>query len=84
MQTKDEKYKLVIYADDIVILLTSTASFHFTELAKTPINDIMNWCDTHHLDLSIEKCCFTVFKLGKNISHIPRIKIKDINIKYTK
>lgn len=44
----------------------------------------MNWCDVHHLDLSIEKFCFRVFKMCKNITHIPRIKIKEINIKYTK
>lgn len=82
-KSKEESYKLIMYDDDIVVLVSSTAYFHLTELSRKPINDIISWCDSHHLTLSLEKCCFTIFKRGKNIKHIPRIKIQNYNIKYT-
>lgn len=83
-KAKNENYKIIMYADDIVVLLNANASFHFSELAKIPIMDIVNWCEEHRLQLSLDKCCFTVFKKGKNISHIPRIKIGNVYMKYTR
>lgn len=46
-------YKLIAYADGIVILMNSTASFHFTNKSQEPINDIINWCETYHLNLGV-------------------------------
>lgn len=57
--------------------------FHFTEKSLKPINEMLAWCDRFHLQLSITKCNYTLFKMGKRIPHIPRIKINDVSIKYT-
>lgn len=83
-KSKGKAYKMVMYADDIIILLSSTASFHFTDFSKEPIDEIVSWCKHHHLTLSINKCCFPMFKKGKSITHIPRIIIQNTNIKYIK
>lgn len=84
LKSKNKNYKIIVYADDITILLKSSASFHFTELSKEPIQDIIDWCELHSLELSVNKCNFIMFKLVKNIKHIPRIKINNGSIKYTK
>lgn len=55
--------KLIAYADEIVRLMNSTASFRFTNNFKEPIKDIIDWCEKYHLNLSIPKCTFTMFKL---------------------
>lgn len=52
---KGKDYRTVIYVDDIVVLMKSNASFHFTELSNEPIKDIVSWCDKYHLYLSIDK-----------------------------
>lgn len=50
LKSKNENYKIIVYADDIVILLKSSASYHFTELSKEPIQDIIDWCKVHSLE----------------------------------
>lgn len=80
VKTKIKEYLMIAYADDIVVLMNSTATFHFTEKSKDPIREILAWCDKFHLQLSTAKCNLTLFKMGKRISHIPRIKINEVSI----
>lgn len=81
--SRGRAYRLKAYADD-VILMSATASFHFTNMSIEPIDTIIDWCNKYKLKLSISKCTYTMFKTGKRITHITRIKIGNGNLKFTK
>lgn len=83
LKTKNKYYELLCYADDIVILLSASACYIFTDSSKEPLLEVSNWCDSFGLTLSIHKCIFTLFKHGKKISHIPRIKLNNTSLKYS-
>lgn len=46
-------FEMICYADDIVILLSATASYHFSEKAKVPLLNVLNWCNKFRLKLSV-------------------------------
>lgn len=75
-------FKLITFADDILILLCASASFHFKSLSEIPLIIINTWLKKYNLNINISKCVFIMLKCGKNISHIPRIKIGNEYIKY--
>lgn len=77
-------YTIIAYADDINILMSATASYYFSEMSKAPIRLIEDWCNNFGLSCSINKCNFTMFSSGKAPTHIPRIKINNVSIKYVK
>lgn len=81
---QSNKYKVIVYADDIGVLMTATASLHFKELAKEPLIIIENWGNKYKLLFSIDKCNFMLFKRGKRITHMPTIKLMNHSIKYCK
>lgn len=48
-----------------MILSSATASYHFTENVKEPLDVVQKWCNRYCL--SVHKCVFTLFKSGKKI-----------------
>lgn len=83
LKTRNKSYEMFCYADDIVILISESASYIFTDSSKDPLFEVKNWCDRFSLTLSMQKCIFTLFKYGKRITHILRIKLNNINLKYS-
>lgn len=48
-------FKIVVYADNITILLNATAIYHFTNRADKPLKLIADWCTKYGLECSINK-----------------------------
>lgn len=65
------------------IYILSSASYHFSNLADIPLNYIKNCLNKYNLKINVNKCSYTMIKYGKNITHIPRIKIGGEIIKYS-
>ncbi|GBO00732.1 hypothetical protein AVEN_263609-1 [Araneus ventricosus] len=77
-------YRTIMFEDDILVLSGDTASYRFTEKLKTPLMKIEIWPSKFDLKINPDKSRFIVFPYRKEITHIPRIKIADKPIKYSK
>lgn len=72
------------FADDLVILMKASASFHFTANSGALIAKLEDWALRYHLGFSEGKSNYTMFKFKKLITHFPSIKICGKKIGYTK
>lgn len=63
------EFKVIAFADDILIILRAKASFHFKELPAGPLKLVSDWAGNHFLKFNLSKSNFTVLKRGKN-THI--------------
>lgn len=78
------EYKLIAFADNILVILRAKASYHFTDLSSDPLKIISEWVDKHSLKFNLNKSNFTMIKKGKNITHIPTIKFQNGKFAYKK
>lgn len=51
-----DDFDIIVYADDVTILLNATACYHFTELTVKPLALIEQWCNNFKLKCSTSKC----------------------------
>ncbi|GIX70133.1 probable RNA-directed DNA polymerase from transposon BS [Caerostris darwini] len=71
------------FADEVVILFSAPATYHFTNMCIAPLKKVSNWLIQNDLQLNHDKSIFSIFA-KKNYSHIPNIKIGSHKIKYLK
>ncbi|GBN28169.1 Putative protein in type-1 retrotransposable element R1DM [Araneus ventricosus] len=83
-----ENFLIQAYADDIIIMLMSTASYHFTGMGENILKHLEMWANTYNLTFSKNKTKYLMFKYRKDITHFPGIYLYggrigyDKNIKY--
>lgn len=75
-------YKVIAFADDIIVLLKAKASSHFKELAKEPLDIIHKWAAKFKLKFNVDKSRYTVIKWENNPTHFWVIKFNQANIRY--
>lgn len=78
----EDYFDIIIFADDI--LLEANASYHFKELSKKILQYISDWAFKYNLKFSNDKCQYTMFRKGKNVTYTPNIVLRDIQVKYRK
>ncbi|GIY37430.1 uncharacterized protein CDAR_99681 [Caerostris darwini] len=71
------------FADDLLIMITAPASYHFTNKSKAVLDKVSNWTRQNLMTINNIKSFFTILS-HKKYSHIPSIKIAGNTIKYTK
>jgi hypothetical protein len=76
----NSKSKLVLFAGDTNLLITSSNPTNFVQDINVKFTDINNWFKVNLLTLNFEKTNFMQF-VTKNSSHIPFSVDGDINIK---
>lgn len=81
---EDRNYKVVDFADDLLVMLRAPASYHFKELTKNPLRIIDHWAIKYKLCINHSKSNYTIIKRGKNATHFPSIKINDKSINYVR
>ncbi|GIY42378.1 hypothetical protein CDAR_596031 [Caerostris darwini] len=57
--------KVQAFADDILIMLTAPASYHFTNSSKNAINIIHNWTRLNLMTVNHQKSFFTILSSKK-------------------
>ncbi|GBM16140.1 hypothetical protein AVEN_163156-1 [Araneus ventricosus] len=72
------------YADDIVVMLRSTASYHFTNMSKPIMKNLEEWGSSYKLSFSKEKTKYLMFKFRKKITHFPSIHLYGSRISHDK
>ncbi|GBL83166.1 RNA-directed DNA polymerase from mobile element jockey [Araneus ventricosus] len=72
------------YADDIVVKLRSTASYHFTNMSKPIMKNLEEWASSYKLSFSKEKTKYLMFKFRKKITHFPSIHLYGSRISHDK
>ncbi|GBN90275.1 Putative protein in type-1 retrotransposable element R1DM [Araneus ventricosus] len=80
-----DKYKncvVTMFADDILIM--ASASYRFTNLLEAPIGEIEMWANRFNLKINPDKSKYMVFPFHRKITHFPRLKICNRNIKNVK
>ncbi|GBL86981.1 Retrovirus-related Pol polyprotein from type-1 retrotransposable element R1 [Araneus ventricosus] len=83
-----ENVLIQAYEDDIIIMLRSTASYHFTGMSENILKHLEMWANTYNLTFSKNKTKYLMFKYKKVITHFPCIYLYggrigyDKNIKY--
>ncbi|GBN51416.1 hypothetical protein AVEN_170423-1 [Araneus ventricosus] len=80
----DTEVKVQALADDFVVLIGSTAFYHFSQIGTSALAKLEKWVEDFSLSFSHEKSNFTMFKHRKNITHIPTIKLLSKRIQYIK
>lgn len=80
----NENYRVVAFADDLLIMMRAPGSFHFKELSKHPLRIIDNWATKYKLCIDHSKSNYTLIKRVKNVTHFPSIKVNNKSIKYTR
>ncbi|GBM01866.1 Retrovirus-related Pol polyprotein from type-1 retrotransposable element R1 [Araneus ventricosus] len=80
----DTEVKVQAFVDDFVVLIGSTAVYHFSQIGTSTLAKLEKWAEDFSLYFSHEKSKFTMFKHRKNITHIPTIKLLSKRIQYTK
>ncbi|GIX76024.1 uncharacterized protein CDAR_443101 [Caerostris darwini] len=65
--------KVQAFADDILIMLTAPASYHFTIRSQDVINIIQNWTRLNLMTVNQQKSFFTILS-SRKFTHIPSIK----------
>lgn len=78
------EYTVQAFADDICVLLRSSAAYLLSESSQPVLRKIWDWANRHRLKFSIHKCEFTIIKNIKRVSRIPPIKMGGNSIKYNK
>ncbi|GBM62013.1 hypothetical protein AVEN_199315-1 [Araneus ventricosus] len=72
------------YADDIMVMLRSTASYHFTNMSKPIMKNLEEWASSYKLSLSKEKTKYLMFKfrnvLYNFLTNFSRNVFRSINI----
>ncbi|GBM35748.1 hypothetical protein AVEN_108949-1 [Araneus ventricosus] len=72
------------YADVIVVMLRSTASYHFTNMSKPIMKNLEEWASSYKLSFSKEKTKYLMFKFRKKITHFPSINLYGSRISHDK
>ncbi|GBM71867.1 hypothetical protein AVEN_229363-1 [Araneus ventricosus] len=73
-----------MFADDVFLLASDTVSYKFTNSMVNPLKEIELWAKKFNLIINPDKSKFIVFPFSKKITHIPRLKICDQNIRNVK
>ncbi|GIY79620.1 hypothetical protein CDAR_57161 [Caerostris darwini] len=73
--------RIQAFADDIVILFSAPATYHFSTMCHRPLSKVADWITNNKLTFNNNKSFYTIIS-SKRYSHIPRIKIGSHNIKY--
>ncbi|GBL77103.1 hypothetical protein AVEN_12745-1 [Araneus ventricosus] len=76
--------KVQAFADDFVVLISSTASYNFSQIGNSALTKLEKWAEDFSLSFSHEKSKFTMFKHRNNNTHIPTIKLLSKRIQYSK
>ncbi|GIY22291.1 retrovirus-related Pol polyprotein from type-1 retrotransposable element R1 [Caerostris darwini] len=64
------------FADDIVILMKASATFHFKQKSIRPLNMVHEWISNHGLSINYDKSKFILIT-QKRYSHIPSIRMNN-------
>ncbi|GBM52634.1 hypothetical protein AVEN_263783-1 [Araneus ventricosus] len=80
----DTEVKVQAFADNFVVLIGSTASYHFSQIGTSALAKLEKWAEDFNLSFSHEKSKFTMLKQRKNITHIPTINLLSKRIQYSK
>ncbi|GBO17771.1 Putative protein in type-1 retrotransposable element R1DM [Araneus ventricosus] len=75
----DDKTKVIMFADDILILTADSAVYRFTESTKIPFDKVSLWAENHRLKINPLKSVYTVFT--KKLTRRPQILFQQSNIK---
>ncbi|GBL83721.1 hypothetical protein AVEN_132633-1 [Araneus ventricosus] len=70
--------------DDIVVMLRSTASYHFTNMSKPIMGNLEEWARNYKLSFIKEKTNYSMFKFLKKITHFPSIHLYGSRISHDK
>ncbi|GBM24831.1 Retrovirus-related Pol polyprotein from type-1 retrotransposable element R1 [Araneus ventricosus] len=72
------------YADDIVVMLRSTVSYHFTNMSKPIMKKLEEWASSYKLSFSKEKTKNLMFKFRNKITHFPSFHLYNSRISHDK
>ncbi|GBM85097.1 hypothetical protein AVEN_135876-1 [Araneus ventricosus] len=72
------------YADGIVVMLRTTALYHFTNISKPIMKNLEEWASSYKLSFSKEKTKYLMFKFRKKITHFPSIHLYGSRISHDK
>jgi hypothetical protein len=70
------------FADDVIIVVQEPAQRRFRDTTNRVLDRIGEWVHDNRLKLNTEKCQFMMVKRGKQVTHIPGLKIGQSPIKY--
>ncbi|GBO35098.1 hypothetical protein AVEN_208011-1 [Araneus ventricosus] len=76
----DTEVNVRAFADDFVVLIGSSGSYHFSQIGTSALAKLEKWAQ----DFRDKKSKFTMFKRRENITHIPTIMILSKRIQYRK
>ncbi|GBN33787.1 Putative protein in type-1 retrotransposable element R1DM [Araneus ventricosus] len=79
-----QEVKLIMFADDILLLSRGSASYLFTEKLRHSLSIIEKWAQRYALSINMDKTNFIMFPFGKTPTHIPRLKIFGKTIRYSR
>ncbi|GBN99144.1 Putative protein in type-1 retrotransposable element R1DM [Araneus ventricosus] len=77
----DDKTKVIMFADDILILIADSAVYRFSESTKIPLHKVSLWAENHRLKINPLKSVYTVFI--KKLTRRPQILFQQSNIKFS-
>ncbi|GBO35083.1 Putative protein in type-1 retrotransposable element R1DM [Araneus ventricosus] len=72
---------VTMFADDILLLASDTASYKFSNSLVNPLREIELWAHKFNLKINPIKSKFIIFPFAKRVTHIPRLKICGKNIR---
>lgn len=77
-------YKVVVYADDKVIIITGNTRRELEKNGQTAIDIANNWCVQHKMSLSPSKSVTMLIKGSLNLDRAPKITLKNKNMRMVK
>ncbi|GBM48166.1 Putative protein in type-1 retrotransposable element R1DM [Araneus ventricosus] len=76
----EDKTKVIMFADDILILTADSAVYRFSESTKIPLLKVSLWADKYQLKINPLKYVYMVF--AKKLTRKPQILFQQKNIKF--
>ncbi|GBM49610.1 hypothetical protein AVEN_31309-1 [Araneus ventricosus] len=77
----DDKTRVIMFADDILILTADSAVYRFSESTKIPLDKVSLWAENHGLKINPLKSVYTIFT--KKLTRRPQILFQHSNIKFS-